>query len=87
MLDLRTARVAMLEKLAPVAGIEVVALADARNRVLAESVVAEKAVPAADNSAMDGYVLQIADLTQGSEAKLPVRGEYRAGDPPGRLCS
>ena len=86
MLDLRTARAAMLDQLTPVVGFDVVTLADARHRVLAESVIATTAVPGVDNSAMDGYVLRVADLAQGGGTALAARDEYRAGEPPGQLA-
>jgi molybdopterin molybdotransferase len=53
---------------------EEVALADAHGRVLREDVAAVADVPAADNSAMDGYALRVADA-----GPLRVIGEVRAG--------
>ena len=41
---------------------EVVALGDARGRVLAQDLVATRALPAFDNSAMDGYAARSAEL-------------------------
>ncbi len=53
-------------------GPETVALPEALSRVLAESVVAGRDLPPADNSAMDGYAVRAADLA-GAAADRPVR--------------
>jgi molybdopterin molybdotransferase len=61
---------------------EAVELADARGRVLAESVVAEREIPPWDNSAMDGYAVRAADTRTASAADpavLTVIGEVAAG--------
>lgn len=62
----------------PVAGSETVPLADACDRILTADVVAGIAVPAADNSAVDGYAFRHADL--GGNA-LSVVGIAAAGHP------
>ena len=58
-------------------GTEHVPLARAANRVLAEDVVASRAQPPFDASAMDGYAVRAADLAPG--ARLTVTGESAAG--------
>jgi molybdopterin molybdotransferase len=58
---------------------EVVALADAWNRVTADGVVARLTQPPADVSAMDGYALRAAD--GGLGARLHVVGAAPAGHP------
>ncbi|MCB9535876.1 MAG: molybdopterin molybdotransferase MoeA [Myxococcales bacterium] len=55
-------------------------LLDAVGRVLATDVVAGRALPPWDNSAMDGYALRAADLPEGVGA-LPVSDAIPAGDP------
>lgn len=55
---------------------ETIALDDALGRVLSMNIVAERALPGFDNSAMDGYALRAAD-TPGT---LPLAGEIAAGD-------
>ena len=50
--------------------------------VLAESVGATEDIPPFDNSAMDGYAVRTADLTEPGSS-LEVGGEIRAGEPPG----
>ncbi|GGB41885.1 molybdopterin molybdenumtransferase MoeA [Roseibium aquae] len=49
------------DRLRPVAGTEYVALEDAHRRVLAERITAPRDVPAADNSAVDGYAFRHKD--------------------------
>ena len=54
---------------------ERVPLARANHRVLAEDVVATRALPGFDNSAMDGFAVRASDLP----ARLPVTGVVHAG--------
>jgi len=80
---------ARLASSAAAIGVERVALADSRGRVLAEPVVADRDSPPVDHSAMDGYAIRLADLTTGRD--LPVLGESRPGTappsmPPTRGC-
>ncbi|HEX7671542.1 MAG TPA: gephyrin-like molybdotransferase Glp [Polyangiaceae bacterium] len=70
---------------APRLGHEIVAIADANGRVLAESVRAEFPLPPHDYSAMDGYALHIGSLTGDPPWNLPVRGESRTGRVASRL--
>lgn len=69
-----------------VVGTEQVRLVDAAGRVLAESPVASVSVPPEDNSSMDGYALNIADL-KGAETELLVSQRVPAGTPPRPLDS
>ena len=64
----------------PVTNIETVALGDAHGRILANDIVAPIAVPAADNSAVDGYAFRHADLVS-AQTKLRVAGIAAAGHP------
>ncbi|MDQ7992221.1 MAG: molybdopterin molybdotransferase MoeA [Propionicimonas sp.] len=57
---------------------ERVALDEAQGRVLAEDVLAATANPAFDNSAMDGYAVRYADVSE-LPARLQVVGELPAG--------
>jgi molybdopterin molybdotransferase len=59
--------------------VEEVELRDALGRVLAEPLDATFAVPAWDNSAMDGYALRAADLPAEGGA-MPLAGRIAAGD-------
>ncbi|MDQ3752553.1 MAG: molybdopterin molybdotransferase MoeA [Actinomycetota bacterium] len=57
---------------------------DALGGVLAVDLFAPHPLPRFDNSAMDGYAVRAADVTQASEGapvQLDVAGEVRAGDP------
>ncbi|HEX4766656.1 MAG TPA: gephyrin-like molybdotransferase Glp [Lichenihabitans sp.] len=62
-----------------VAGVEVLPLAKADGRVLAEDVRAGIALPAFANSAVDGWAVAFADLAPRGETRLPVRGRVAAG--------
>lgn len=75
------AREAILTRLAPVTGWERVPVRNALNRVLAEDVIAPCCVPAHDNSAMDGYAVRFADLSDKEEKALHVVGTAFAGKP------
>lgn len=78
MISVEEARGRLLDALRPTPA-EVVALADAWNRVTAEAVVARLTQPPADVSAMDGYALRAAD--GGLNGRLAVVGAAPAGHP------
>lgn len=61
---------------------ETIDLDRAAGRVLAEDVVAARALPGFDNSAMDGYAARAAELP----ATLPIAGVIAAGDRPSVLA-
>ncbi|MFL6664429.1 MAG: molybdopterin molybdotransferase MoeA [Rhizobacter sp.] len=65
----------------PVAGIEVLAIRAALGRVLARDVVSASNVPAADNSAMDGFALRGSDLAEAGDTVLQSVGTGLAGQP------
>ena len=73
------ARAFIRSQLAPLQTRERVALRSALGRVLAGDVIAPFAVPAHDNSAMDGYALRHADLSQVAGTCLRVVGTTWAG--------
>jgi molybdopterin molybdotransferase len=77
-LSVAQAREILLSAVFPVAGWESVPLRSALGRVLMRDVVAPFAVPAHDNSAMDGYAVRAGDLA-GGEARLAVVGTAYAG--------
>jgi molybdopterin molybdotransferase len=56
------------------------ALAQALGRVLAEPVLADRDLPPADRSAMDGFAVRATDITA-PPVTLPVAGEVAAGSP------
>jgi molybdopterin molybdotransferase len=78
MLPLDRAIETLLAQAAPVAQSEPVATVEALGRVLAEPVVSAIAVPALDNSGMDGYAVRCADLAV-IPGTLPVSQRIQAG--------
>lgn len=70
----------------PVAEVEEVPLAQALERILAESVAADRNVPPHDNAAVDGYAVYFDDITADGETRLPVTGRIAAGHPLGRAA-
>jgi molybdopterin molybdotransferase len=73
----------------PVLGAEMLGVAACAGRVLAEAVVASRALPPHDNSAMDGYAVRAADLVDAATAPVSLRVafEIAAGAPPARSLS
>ncbi len=69
----------LAELVHPVADIETVALFDGLNRVLAEDIVSPISVPPHDNSAMDGFAFNGAQLTSNTPLTLVVVGTALAG--------
>ncbi len=59
--------------------IEAIPIADGLNRVLAETPCARINVPPADNSAMDGFALAVADLAGSEPTTLPISQRIPAG--------
>ncbi|NNG05602.1 MAG: molybdopterin molybdotransferase MoeA, partial [Inquilinus sp.] len=68
-------------RLDAVTDIETVPLDVAVDRFLAEDIVAGRAVPPHDNSAVDGYAVFFDDLDTDAETRLPVIGRVTAGHP------
>ncbi len=80
-LTVEQARAFIHSQLRPRLAGECVALRGALGRVLARDLIAPCNVPAADNSAMDGYVLRHADLDDVGTTSLRVIGTALAGRP------
>lgn len=72
---------ALRDRLSVIVGIESVSLRDGSGRILAEDVVAERAVPPHDNAAVDGFAVNFDDLNLSGESSLPVVGRISAGHP------
>jgi molybdopterin molybdotransferase len=70
------------ERVRPVTETEVVPLAAAAGRILAEDVIAPRDIPAFANAAMDGIAVRHADLSREGETVLPVVMTVFAGDVP-----
>lgn len=82
LLALEDALAQLLSSVQPLTRTEVVSTFDADGRVLAQAVSSELAVPAFDNSSMDGYALRLDSLTgHGPQAPwvLPCRQRIVAG--------
>ena len=78
MLSTADALATLLGAAGAVVGKETLPTLEALNRVLAVDVVSPLDVPPMHTSAMDGYAVRIADLTQG-ERRLPVSQRIPAG--------
>jgi molybdopterin molybdotransferase len=65
---------------------ETVPLGAGLGRFLAAAIVAPRAVPPHDNSAVDGYAVFHADLRPDGETILPIGGRAAAGHPLGRAA-
>jgi molybdopterin molybdotransferase len=72
------------ERVTPVAEVETVPLAEARDRVLAHDIVAPLDLPPFDNSAVDGYAVRHADLAESGETRLRIVDRLMAGRAAGR---
>jgi molybdopterin molybdotransferase len=70
----------LLNAVVPERQTETVALADALDRVLAVPLISTVDVPPADNSAMDGYAVNSADVSYSVEIRLPVSQRIAAGE-------
>jgi molybdopterin molybdotransferase len=66
-------------RIAPVAETQVVPLAEADGRVLAEALIARSPLPRFANSAVDGYAVRSADLPSGAEETFAVIDRVAAG--------
>lgn len=66
-------------RLPPIDGAETAPLAAAEGRILAADIVAGRAVPPHDNSAVDGYAVRFADLAPDGPTRLPLAGRVAAG--------
>ena len=69
----------LAELVSPVTQIETLSLFDALNRVLAEDVISPISVPPHDNSAMDGFAFNGAQLSDENSLELAVVGTAFAG--------
>jgi molybdopterin molybdotransferase len=85
MLSLEQARDAILAEITPATTTETVSLAQAHGRFTAQELHAQVDNPAFDNSAMDGYAVRATELVAAGFV-LPLDGESRCGDAPGKLA-
>ncbi len=87
LLPLAQALAMLAERVPTLAEAELQPLAACAGRVLREPLIADLAVPAHDNSAVDGYALRFADLDPEGETVLPLGGRAAAGHPLGRALA
>lgn len=80
MLDFDQAQTLLANAAGPLQRSEEESLADAAGRVLAADLTATVDIPPADNSAMDGYALRVADW--GAGVRLPIQQRCYAGEMP-----
>jgi molybdopterin molybdotransferase len=71
----------MRETVSPVGGDEILPVGQALGRCLAEAVIAPRALPPFDNTAVDGYAFRHSDVAGEGPARLPLLGESAAGVP------
>jgi molybdopterin molybdotransferase len=75
------------DRVHPITETQMVALRDARGRVLAADILAPLDLPPFDNSAVDGYAVQHAKLHPGGETRLIVAGRVTAGQDSARALT
>src|SRR4051812_6876367 len=78
MLDFEQARLRILQQVKPLPS-ELVPVAEADGRVLAEDLVSNVDLPPFDYSAMDGYAVRVADFSGTGPWQMRVSAEQRAG--------
>ncbi|MDJ0390453.1 molybdopterin molybdotransferase MoeA [Roseomonas sp. E05] len=83
LLSVEAAAALIAERVPPLAGWELVPLAAARGRVLAEDLRAPHPLPPFFNSAVDGYAFRHADLPAEGEIRLRLAGRLAAGQAAG----
>jgi molybdopterin molybdotransferase len=79
MISVRDGQLRILDRVVDVAPPELVPVADALDRVLAEDMRAPFDVPPSDNSAVDGYAVAAADIPSHGTRELTVVGDLPAG--------
>src|SRR5882672_10231047 len=79
MISVRDAQAQVLARITAIASPEIVPLAAALGRVLAEDVRAEMDVPPTDNSAVDGYAVASSDIPATGTRAFDVAAELAAG--------
>jgi molybdopterin molybdotransferase len=76
-----TALQTLRDRLSVIVGTEIAPLRAAAGRILAEDIIARRAVPPHDNAAVDGFAVFHDDLDAADETILPVAGRIAAGHP------
>ncbi len=81
LLPFHEAQEKIFQQITPIEATETVTVKEALGRTLGEEIVSPINVPAYDNSAMDGYAIQGADLPENGTVTLEVIGASFAGTP------
>jgi molybdopterin molybdotransferase len=81
LLSLATAIQRLQSTITPLSGSEIVPLAAATGRILAEDLLSPMSVPGFVNAAMDGYAINSRDLPSAGEKSLRLVGTSLAGNP------
>ncbi len=68
-------------RIAPVAEVESLPLAQARGRILSDDLVASGNVPPHDNAAVDGFAFRSGDIKDGAPTRFRIAGRAAAGHP------
>ena len=79
LMPIENALALLLKSANPPEQVDILPLAEAQGRVLAEDLSSGINVPPHDNSAMDGYAVNSADLSEQAEKRLPVSQRIPAG--------
>jgi len=79
LMSVENARQRLLSQAQPVVVCETIALDQALGRILGDDIIATRAVPPADNSAMDGFAVRSKDVVVGQP--LPIHQIIPAGSP------
>ena len=82
LMPVEEAKAKILATVKPLTEFRMVPVDQALGLILAEDQVAQTAVPPADNSAMDGYAIRYADLSEGESTTLTVSQRIPAGVAP-----
>ena len=86
LIPVEQARKHILSQVHPLTGYEVLAIEKARNRTLAETIIAPFNVPPHANSAVDGFAINSQDIPQQGIKTLPVAGRIHAGNSQSVSC-
>ena len=89
LMSVENARERLLSQAEPAAGFETIALDQALGRILGDDIIAPRAVPPADNSAMDGFAVRSNDVVVGQPLSIEqIIPAGRPGQPlsPGRAA-
>lgn len=89
LMSVENARERLLSQAEPAAGFETIALDQALGRILGDDIIAPRAVPPADNSAMDGFAVRSTDVVVGQPLSIEqIIPAGRPGQPlsPGRAA-